>query len=308
MPQSADHTAQPRPFVRKALLPQSPPPPRSRGKALSTPMLLGWIAVFAVFGIALHDVATNVRFQWPVVGKYLFDSVVLKGFFTTLWLTVITMIIGVVLGILLAIMRISELAPLRAFSGAYLWFFRGTPVLVQLVFWYNLAALYPRYVLGIPFTGVTFVDGSFNDLVTPYTAAILGLGLNEGAYMAEIVRAGLEGVSKGQREAAAAMGLTKNQTMRLVVLPQAMRFIVPPTGNQTIGMLKNTSIVSMVALSDLLYSVQSIYSRTFQTIPLLLVACFWYLVATTTLTAVQSRIERHYSRGFRPQDTGADND
>ncbi|HEY9215306.1 MAG TPA: amino acid ABC transporter permease [Ancylobacter sp.] len=248
--------------------------------------------------LALNSVSTNPRFQWPVVGEYLFDPVVLQGFATTLWLTATVMAIGVLLGIALALMGLSANTSLRSFSAAYIWFFRGTPVLVQLIFWYNLAALYPSYSIGIPFTGTVFFQGSFNDLITPYTAALLGLGLNEGAYMAEIVRAGLESVPAGQRDATKALGLNRWLTMRLVVLPQAMRFIVPPTGNQTIGMLKGTSIVSMVALHDLLYSVQIIYSRTFQTIPLLLVACFWYLVATTLLSLVQRRIEQHYSKGY----------
>ncbi|MGK9055010.1 amino acid ABC transporter permease [Neorhizobium petrolearium] len=254
-----------------------------------------------VVGIGLlivSSVMSNPRFQWPVVGRYLLDPTVLSGFITTLWLTVVIMIIGVVLGIALALMSLSTSQPLRAFSTAYLWFFRGTPVLVQLIFWYNLAALYPTYSIGIPLTDIVLAQGSFNDLITPYTAALLGLGLNEAAYMAEIVRAGLESVPRGQRDATAALGLNRWQTMRLVVLPQAMRFIVPPTGNQTIGMLKGTSIVSIVALSDLLYSVQTIYSRTFQTIPLLLVACFWYLVATTVLSLLQRYIEQHYSRGY----------
>lgn len=287
-------------FVRHEIVaPQLPPALHGTNLMASKRAVFAWL-VFLLIAIAIvQNVATNERFQWSVVGQYLFDPTVLRGFMTTLWLTVVTMAIGVVLGIILAVMRVSQLLPMRSFSGAYLWFFRGTPVLVQLIFWYNLAALYPRYSLGIPFTGVTLFGGSFNDLITPYTAAILGLGLNEGAYMAEIVRAGLESVNKGQREAASAMGLNRGQTMRLIVLPQAMRFIVPPTGNQTIGMLKNTSIVSMVALSDLLYSVQTIYSRTFQTIPLLLVACFWYLVATTVLSAVQVRIEQYYNRGHQ---------
>ncbi|WP_138466128.1 amino acid ABC transporter permease [Poseidonocella sp. HB161398] len=290
-------------FVRHALLPEKAPPKPEGKRHLPRRQLLAWIA-FAFLALAvLQDVATNERFQWDVFGRYLFDPVVLRGFATTLWLTVVTMAIGVVLGIALAIMRVSPLLPLRAFSAGYLWIFRGTPVLVQLILWYNLAALYPRYGIGIPFTGITFFEGSFNDLITPYTAAILGLGLNEGAYMAEIVRAGLESVGRGQREAAAAMGLGPGKTMRLIILPQAMRFIVPPTGNQTIGMLKNTSIVSIVALWDLLYSVQTIYSRTFQTIPLLLVACAWYLVATSVLSALQARIERHYNRGHSPRGT-----
>lgn len=263
--------------------------------------LLSVAIIVAVALSVAHSVATNPRFQWPVVGEYLFSPVVLRGLLTTLWLTAVTMLIGVTLGILLALMQTQGGTALRSLSTTYIWFFRGTPVLVQLIFWYNLAALYPRYWLGIPFTGITFTEGSFNDLVTPYTAAILGLGLNEGAYMAEIVRAGLDSVERGQRDAAKALGLGRIKTLRLIVLPQAMRFIVPPTGNQTIGMLKGTSIVSIVALWDLLYSVQTIYSRTFQTIPLLMVACIWYLAVTSILTIIQSRIERHYNRGHRPR-------
>ncbi|TPE47716.1 amino acid ABC transporter permease [Amaricoccus solimangrovi] len=268
-----------------------------------------WSAVvaavlMATIGIGLAwSVATNPRFQWPVVGQYLFSSTVLGGFLTTLWLTAVTMVIGVAIGILLALMTTHGSPPARAFAAAYTWFFRGTPVLVQLIFWYNLAALYPKYRIGIPFTDVTFLTGSFNDLITPYTAAILGLGLNEGAYMAEIVRAGLKSVPPGQDDAAKSLGLSRRQGLFLIVLPQAMRFIVPPTGNQTIGMLKTTSIVSIVALWDLLYSVQTIYSRTFQTIPMLIVACVWYLVATTALSLIQARIEAYYNRGHTARAT-----
>lgn len=270
-----------------------------RWPTMKTSSILTVLAAACILALVLQSVARNPRFQWPVVGRYLFDPTVVAGFATTLWLTVVTMAIGIVLGIGLALMGSSSNAPMQTFSKLYLWFFRGTPVLVQLIFWYNLAALYPTYTLGIPFTDITFAQGSFNDLITPYTAAILGLGLNEGAYMAEIVRAGLDSVDRGQRDATRALGLKPWQTMRLVILPQAMRFIVPPTGNQTIGMLKGTSIVSIVALSDLLYSVQTIYSRTFQTIPLLLVACFWYLVATTVLSVIQRWIERYYSKGHQ---------
>lgn len=261
-------------------------------------IVIFWLAVGGVALVISSNVMSNPRFQWPVVRQYLFDPTVLAGFATTLWLTIVIMAIGLFLGIVLALMGLSTSQPLRAFSAAYLWFFRGTPVLVQLIFWYNLAALYPSYSIAVPFTGIVLAQGSFNDIITPYTAALLGLGLNEAAYMAEIVRAGLESVPRGQRDATSALGLNRWQTMRLVILPQAMRFIVPPTGNQTIGMLKGTSIVSIVALSDLLYSVQTIYSRTFQTIPLLLVACFWYLVATTVLSLIQRQIEQYYSRGY----------
>jgi polar amino acid transport system permease protein len=290
--------------MMKSETPYDDDPPRARLFAFEQ---IRWKTVIAsvVFAAVMlsiaWSVATNPRFQWPVVGQYLFSATVLKGFLTTLWLTAVTMVIGVAIGILLALMTTHGGAAARTFAAAYTWFFRGTPVLVQLIFWYNLAALYPKYWIGIPFTELTLFTGSFNDLITPYTAAILGLGLNEGAYMAEIVRAGLKSVDDGQDDAAKSLGLTKRQALFLIVLPQAMRFIVPPTGNQTIGMLKTTSIVSIVALWDLLYSVQTIYSRTFQTIPMLIVACVWYLVATTVLSLIQTRIEAYYNRGHQPR-------
>jgi polar amino acid transport system permease protein len=187
-------------------------------------------------------------------------------------------------------------------ANAYIWFFRGTPVLVQLLFWYNIAALYPKISIGLPFGGPQLAYLDANSLITPFAAATLGLGLNEAAYMAEIVRAGIISVSEGQTEAALALGMTRLQTMRRIVLPQAMRVIVPPTGNETISMLKTTSLVSVISLADLLYSSQIISSRTFQVIPLLIVASIWYLIVTTVLTMIQSRIERRYSRGSRRND------
>jgi ABC-type amino acid transport system permease subunit len=181
----------------------------------------------------------------------------------------------------------------------YIWFFRGTPVLVQLIFWFNLAILIPVVTIGVPF-GPTFFKGSANDLITPYTAALLGLGLNEAAYMAEIVRAGILSIDAGQPEAARALGMTPAKILRRIVLPQAIRVIIPPTGNETIGMLKATSLVSVISLSDLLYSVQTISSRTFQVIPLLLVACIWYLLLTSLLSLVQDWIESRFATGAQP--------
>lgn len=260
-----------------------------------------WVTpVLIVLAVAacVHLVAFNPRFQWDVFGHYLFTAQILQGLFLTLWLTAVTMAVGFVLGTALAIMRLSQSATLSRASRLYVWFFRGTPVLVQLIFWYNLAALFPTYVIGIPF-GPVFFEGSVNDLITPVTAAILGLGLNEGAYMAEIVRAGIQSVHAEQHDAARALGMRSRLSMRRIILPQAMQFIVPPTGNETIGMLKTTSLVSVIALYDLLYSAQSIYSRTYETIPLLLVACFWYLIATSVLSLIQMRIERHFQRSNR---------
>ncbi len=258
-----------------------------------------WVATGVVALLAIgfvYTLVTNPNFQWDVVWKYLFASIILKGLSVTLWLTAVTMAIGLIIGIVLALMYMSTSHVLSWTAAGYLWFFRGTPALVQLIFWYNMAIVFPYVSLSIPF-GPELFRISTNDLITPYTAAILGLSLNEGAYLAEIVRAGIISVDAGQTDAARALGMRPFQTFRRIVLPRAMRFIIPPTGNQAIGMLKLTSIVSTIALSELLYSAQTVYGRTFETIPLLLVACFWYLVATTILTLIQGRIEKYYGRG-----------
>jgi len=252
------------------------------------------VAVLVAMGV--HGLVTEKGFGWPVVGQYFASTQVLNGLLVTIELTVIAMAIGVVGGIILAVMRMSPNPLVGGVSWLYIWFFRGTPLLVQLLFWFNLAALFPRLGLGVPF-GPQFVSGSANSFITAFVAAILGLGLNEAAYMAEIVRAGFLSVDEGQTEAAHALGMSRMQTMRRVVLPQAMRVIIPPTGNETISMLKNTSLVSVLAVSDLLYAVQLIYSRNYQTVPLLIVASLWYLIMTTVLTIGQYYVERHYSRG-----------
>ncbi len=214
----------------------------------------------------------------------------------TIELTVIAMAIGVALGVVLAVMRLSPNPLVVRRSWLYIWFFRGTPVLVQIIFWYFISALYPKIDLGIPF-GPAFIHGNANTLITPFTAAILALGLNEGAYMAEIVRAGIISVEEGQSDAAHSLGMTRLQTMRRIVLPQAMRVIIPPTGNETISMLKTSSLVSAIAVPDLLYAAQNIYSVNFKTIPLLIVASIWYLAVTSVLYIGQYYVERHYGRG-----------
>ena len=258
-----------------------------------------WIAaaIVLILVVALvNSAATNSRFQWSVVGDYLFSGVVLNGLVLTLELTVAAMAIGIILGIFLALMRLSPNPVLRSTSWTYIWLLRGTPVLVQILFWNFIAAVYPTIDLGIPF-GPSFVHLDANTLITPFVAGMLGLGLNEGAYMSEIVRAGIISVEEGQTDAAHALGMTHMQTMRRIVLPQAMRVIIPPTGNETISMLKTTSLVAFIGLSDLLYTVQLIYSRTYQQIPLLIVASIWYLVVTTVLSSGQYYIERYYGRG-----------
>jgi polar amino acid transport system permease protein len=258
-----------------------------------------WVASAAVLVIAValvNSAATNSRFQWGVVGHYLFDRPILEGLELTLELTVIAMAIGIVLGVLLAVMRLSPNKLVSGVSWLYIWFFRGTPVLVQIFFWYYIAALYPKIGLGVPF-GPAFVHIDANTAVTPFLAGILALGLNEGAYMAEIVRAGIISVDEGQADAARSLGMTRLQTMRRIVLPQAMRVIIPPTGNETISMLKTTSLVSTIAVGDLLYHVDAIYSVNFKTIPLLIDASVWYLVCTSVLYVGQHYLERHYGRG-----------
>ncbi|PZG09494.1 amino acid ABC transporter permease [Nonomuraea aridisoli] len=275
------------------------PPEIDVAGAARTRHPLRWVASLVLLVLAAQLVSllvTNPNFQWDVVARYVNAQIIGQGIMTTLLLTVIAMFVGVVLGVLLAVGRLSENPVARAACGLYVWFFRGTPVLVQLVLWYNLSYLLPEISFGIPF-GPEFVSADTNVLITPLLAAILGLGLNEGAYMAEIIRGGLMSVDPGQTEAASALGMSSARTFRRIVLPQAMRFIIPPTGSQVISMLKATSLVSVIALADLLYTVQSIYNRTFQTIPLLIVACVWYLVITSILYVGQSFIERHYARG-----------
>jgi polar amino acid transport system permease protein len=253
--------------------------------------------VLLLLVVAVHSVATNPRFGWETVGDFLFDRRILNGLVLTLELTVIAMVVGVVLGVLFAVMRLSPNPLVAVTSSFYIWLFRGTPVLVQILFWSFISALYPRISLGIPFGGPELVSGNANTIITPFVAAVLALGLNEGAYMAEIVRAGILSVDEGQNEAAQALGMTRLQTMRRIVLPQAMRVIIPPTGNETISMLKTTALVSVIATQELLYSAQLIYAVNYRQIPLLLVISAWYLTVTSVLSVGQYYVERRFGRG-----------
>jgi polar amino acid transport system permease protein len=250
--------------------------------------------IMVLIALLLNSVARNPRFRWSIVKEFITSEAILRGLGVTLMLTAVAMVVGMVLGVVIAVMRLSVNPVVRGTAFGYVSFFRGTPVLVQLLFWYNLAALYPVISFGIP--GVAL---NANRLISPIMAAILGLGLNEAAYMSEIIRAGIISVDHGQSEAAGALGLTRLETMRRITLPQAMRVIVPPTGNELIGMLKTTSLVSVVSVPDLLYSSQLIYARNFATIPLLIVASIWYLVVTTVLSIGQFYVERRYARGQR---------
>jgi polar amino acid transport system permease protein len=250
-------------------------------------------------GGIIKMLVTNPNLQWDVVADYFFSTRILRGLVVTLELTALAMFLGIMLGILTAVMRLSPVRILSSVAWAYTWFFRGTPLLVQIIFWYNLAALFPTIEVGIPLSGPVLWSGSANVVITPFVAAVLGLALNEGAYMSEIVRGGILSVEHGQQEAAVALGMRSTRVMRRIVLPQAMRVIIPPTGNQVIGMLKSTALVSVTSTAELLYTTQQIYNQTFQTIPLLIVASLWYLIVTSVLSLIQYYIERRYARGGR---------
>jgi polar amino acid transport system permease protein len=258
-----------------------------------------WVAIAVIallVAMGVHSLVVNPRWEWDYVQGYLHFPAILKGIVVTIELTVLAMIIGVALGIVLAVMRLSPNPILSGAAWVYTWFFRGTPVIVQLIFWGFIAQIYPRLSIGIPF-GPEFASASSNKVVSLFTAAVLGLGLNEAAYMSEIVRAGLLSVDHGQTEAAQALGMRRIQTMRRIILPQAMRVIIPPTGNETISMLKTTSLVVVLGLGDLLGAASLIYGSNFKQIPLLAVASLWYLLMTSVLSVVQYYIERHYARG-----------
>lgn len=250
------------------------------------------ILILVIVVVAAAVVVFSGAISWETVWRYLFAPPVLMGLWVTLQLTVLAMGIGVVLGIASALMLRSRTPAIAWLARGYIWFFRGTPVLVQLIFWFNLALI-------VPHVGWGDFSISTNALITPFVAALLGLGINEGAYMSEIFRAGIDSVDKGQTEAGLASGMKQGQVMRRIILPQALLVITPPTGNQAIGMLKTTSLVSVIAAQDLLTRVQHIYAQNYRIIDLLIVACIWYLLLTTIATLGQSRLEKRFADGRR---------
>lgn len=264
-----------------------------------------WVAsvVAVLFGAwVVMTGITSPELDWAIIAKYLTFRSILVGLWTTIWLTVVAMLLGIIGGVALAVARTSKNIPIRAIAEAYVWFFRGTPLLVQLIFWYNIALFLPTMSIGVPF-GPALWQAPTNNIITPIIAAVLGLSLNEAAYMCEVVRGGVLSVGKGQTEAAQALGLSSWNAFTRIILPQAMRAIVPPTGNQVIGMLKGTSLVSVIAVSELLYSAQTIYNTNAEVIPLLMVVSIWYLIVTSVLYVFQAAIERHYGRGAARTDS-----
>jgi len=257
----------------------------------------GQYACHLVNGVRKCHQITEWRFSWDIVGRYFFTSEILHGLLTTLELTVLSMLVGVILGVTIAVMRLSTNRLLSSTAWTYTWFFRGTPVLVQITVWYFISILYPVISFGIPFTNLTFFHFSTVSVFTPFIAGLVALGLNEAAYMSEIARAGLISVDEGQTEAASSIGMTRRQTLRFVVLPQAMRVIIPPTGNEVISMLKTTSLVSVIGVVELLGAATNIYANNYLIMPLLLVASLWYIVVTTVLSIGQYYLERRFAKG-----------
>ncbi|MEH3129177.1 MAG: amino acid ABC transporter permease [Mycolicibacterium neoaurum] len=280
------------------------PPPSSSPEAIDAVPLRHpwrWVAaavIIVVVGLFLYGAATNPAYGWSTFAKYLFNERILLGVVNTLQLTVYSMVIGIVLGVILTIMRLSDNAVLSAVAWVFLWVFRGTPVYVQLAFWGLMPTIYQKIQLGVPF-GPTFFHIDLQNLSFPFALAVIGLALNEAAYMAEIVRAGITSVPEGQLEASTALGMSWGLAMRRTVLPQAMRVIIPPTGNEVISLLKTTSLVTAVPYAFDLYSIatREIAARIFEPVPLLLVAATWYLIITSILMVGQFYLERYFSRG-----------
>jgi polar amino acid transport system permease protein len=260
-----------------------------------------WVAAVVIVILVvlfLYGVATNPAYRWNIFAEYLFNDRILFGVWNTLQLTVYSMVLAIVLGVVLAVMRLSPNPVFRSVSWVFLWIFRGTPIYVQLAFWGLIPTIYANIQLGVPF-GPSFFHLNLQALSIPFILAMLGLALNEAAYMAEIIRAGISSVPEGQSEASTALGMSWGMTMRRTVLPQAMRVIIPPTGNEVISMLKTTSLVTAVPYAFDLYSIatREIAARTFEPVPLALVAVAWYLLMTSILMVGQYYLERYYSRG-----------
>jgi polar amino acid transport system permease protein len=252
-----------------------------------------YLASLVILAIVAYIVVAFARGQidWTVVGRFLTAKSILRGLANTIVMTILAMALGIVLGVIVAIMRLSTNPVVQAVAHGYVWLFRGTPVILQLLLWFNLALVFP--VMGIP--------GLFEfrtvDIMTPFLAALLGLGINQGAYTSEVVRAGLLSVDTGQYEAAKSIGMPKLQALRRVILPQAMRVIVPPIGNELISMVKLTSLASVIQYAEMLHSAENIYYANARVIELLMVAAVWYLVIVTVLSLLQSRVELRFARG-----------
>lgn len=283
-------------------------PPAEQSEMVVRPLRHPWrwasaVLVGLMFALLAVSLGTNDNMNWPVVGDYLFAETTIDGIVVTLYLTVLSMVVGIVGAVIVALMRLSENRVLSTMASLFLAFFRGTPVLVQLIFWGYLGFLYSKLTLGIPFTDLHLWSADTNQVMTPIVAATLALGLNEAAYSSEIIRGGILSINKGQTDAAYSLGLTPRMTMSRIILPQAMRVIIPPMGNEVITMLKLTSLVTIIGGGDLMTNIQHVYAENFQVIPLLTVAAIWYIVLVTLLSVPQAWLERRYGRGHADRTT-----
>jgi polar amino acid transport system permease protein len=283
-----------------------PAPVDTRPEAIKAKPVRHWgrwisaiIVIYLVIAL-LYSFIKSPNVDWATVGNFLFKPLVLRGVVATVELTFVAMVVGAVGGTILAVMRLSDNPVLSTISWAYIWFFRGTPVYVQIILWGNIGVLYQRFYAGLPFTGLSLGSTGSGALVNHlFVVAILALGLNEAAYAAELVRAGIISVDAGQSEAALSLGMAPTLTMRRIVLPQAMRVIIPTMGNETISMLKTTSLLAVLGGGvELFGRLQIVYAQTFQIVPLLVVASMWYLFLTTILTIGQHYLEAYFGKGF----------
>ncbi len=289
-----------------------PAPAAGRPEAIKAIPIRHWgrwigaaVVVYLVVALVFSFIK-NPNVDWPVVWDYLFKPLTLHAVWVTLELTFLSMVIGAAGGVLLAVMRLSDNPVLSWIAWVYIWFFRGTPVYVQIIIWASLGVFYPNVFAGLPFTGIVFGSTPAGPLVAHIIIpALLALGLNEAAYAAELVRAGIISVEAGQTEAALSLGMSPTLTMRRVVLPQAMRVIIPTFGNETISMLKTTSLIAAIGGLELFGRLQQIYAQTYQIIPLLVVACIWYLFITSLLTIGQSYLEAYFGKGFGEKEAEA---
>jgi polar amino acid transport system permease protein len=290
-----------------------PPPAAGRPAAIKAIPVRHWgrwisavIVVYLVVAL-LYSFIKSPNVDWTTVGNYLFKPLVLHGVVATIELTFIAMLVGAIGGTILAVMRLSDNSVLSTIALAYIWFFRGTPVYVQIILWGNIGVLYSRFYAGLPFTGLSLGSTGAGTLVNHViVVAILALGLNEAAYAAELVRAGIISVDAGQQEAALSLGMAPTLTMRRIVLPQAMRVIIPTFGNETISMLKTTALLAVLGGGiELFGRLQIVYAQTFQVVPLLIVASMWYLFLTTLLTIGQYYLEAYFGKGFGEKEAEA---
>jgi polar amino acid transport system permease protein len=269
-----------------------------------------WISAIVVTYLLvalIFSFITSPNIDWPTVWDYMFKQLTLIGLSRTIELTFVCMAVGAAGGVMLAVMRLSDNPVLSSIAWGYIWFFRGTPVYVQIILWANIGVLWTRFYAGLPFTGLVFGSAASGPLVQNlFVVAVLALGLNEAAYAAELVRAGIISVDAGQMEAASSLGMSPTLTMRRIVLPQAMRVIIPTFGNETISMLKTTSLLAVIGGGvEMFGRLQNIYAQTFQIMPLLVVACIWYLIVTSILTIGQARLEAYFGRGFGEKEAEA---